>query len=189
MQAIAKLRSRSRVSSTTGSSWRHSHQIAIAIATTAITRKARDEMAIEPVVALAAIEHDFEAGEADRDERDTDTVDPQLAAAPRLTPFLGELRRVLNQPARKQQRHQSDRDVDEENPAPREVVGDPSAERRPDRRRRDDRHAVERESAAELLLGEGIDQDRLFHRRETAAANSLQHAEHDQHCKARRDAA
>jgi hypothetical protein len=62
--------------------------------------KTRDELATEPVVTLAAIEHDFEACETNRDERDTDTVDPQLAAAPRLTAFLGELRRVLDQPAR-----------------------------------------------------------------------------------------
>ena len=46
--------------------------------------KSRDEVAFEPVVALAAIEHDFEAREADRDQRDADIVDPQLAAASRL---------------------------------------------------------------------------------------------------------
>jgi len=37
-------------------------------------------------------------------------------------------------------------------------VGDPSTERRPDRRRRDHRHAVERESSAEFFFRESIDQ-------------------------------
>jgi hypothetical protein len=38
-------------------------------------------MATEPVVKFAAIEDDFEASETNRDERDSDTVDSQLAAA------------------------------------------------------------------------------------------------------------
>jgi hypothetical protein len=61
--------------------------------------------------------------------------------------------------------------------------------RRPDCRRRDDRLAVECESSAEFFLGESIDQDCLFDRRQTAAADSLQHAEEDQHRQTRCDAA
>jgi hypothetical protein len=52
-----------------------------------------------------------------------------------------------------------------------------------------DRHAVEREGAAQLLLGKGIDQNRLLNRSETTTANSLEHAKHDQHGKAGRGAA
>ena len=62
--------------------------------------KSRDKMALQPVVALATIQHDFKAGESDRDQADPDVVDPKLASALRGLPFLGEFDRIVNQPAR-----------------------------------------------------------------------------------------
>src|ERR1700730_2493033 len=119
-------------------------------------------MAFQPVVALAAIENDLEAGNPNRNQDDPYVVDPQTATATSLDAFRGEFNRIVDQPARKDQRDQADRNVDKENPAPRETICNPSSKRRTDRRRSDYRHAVERESAAELFLGKGIDQDGLL---------------------------
>ena len=68
----------------------------------------------------------------------------------------------------------ADGNVDEENPAPAPVIGDPSAERRADGRRGDDRHAVEREGGGAFRGGKRVDEDCLLDRREAAAADSLQ---------------
>jgi len=64
--------------------------------------KSRDKAAAEPVVALAPIEHDLEAGKSDRYQHDTNVVDPELPAAPCLAAFLGEFGRIVNESAGKQ---------------------------------------------------------------------------------------
>ena len=75
-------------------------------------------MAAQPIVALTAVQDDFQAGEPDRDENDPDIVDAQLAPAPSLSPFRHEPRRIVNQPARQQKRGEPNWNVDEENPTP-----------------------------------------------------------------------
>src|SRR5215472_14229636 len=79
-----------------------------------------NEMAAEPIIALPTIQHDLEAGEADRDQHNPDAVDTELTAAPRLEPLLGKLRWVVNEPARKGERQQPNRNINEEHPTPRE---------------------------------------------------------------------
>ena len=76
---------------------------------------------------------------------------------------------------------QADGDVDEEDPAPVVVVGDPAAEDGADGRRGDDGDGVEREGRGAFGWREGVDEDGLFDRREAAAADALQDAgdEHD----------
>ena len=79
-----------------------------------------------------------------------------------------------------QQRNNSDRNIDEENPAPVEIVGDPPAQRGTDRRRQHHGHAVNRESHAALSGFKRVGQDGLFAGLQTAAAGTLQNAEDDQ---------
>lgn len=95
----------------------------------------------------------------------------------------------MNQPAREQQRQQADRNVEEEHPPPREAVGNPPTQRRTDGRRRHDSHTVECESRPQLCGRKRVDQDRLCHRRQAAAANSLQHPAEDQHAETGRETA
>ena len=100
-----------------------------------------------------------------------------------------EIRRILNQPRGEQQRKNSDRNIDEENPAPGEVVGDPAAESRTDRRRRDDRHSVDGECHAAFGGRKCIGQNRLLARLQSAAARALQNAADDQNGQIRRESA
>ncbi len=100
-----------------------------------------------------------------------------------------EVRRVRHDAVREDQRRDADGDVDEEHPAPGEVVGDEAAERRPDRGREDDGHAVDGHRHAALRRREGVGQDGLLARAEAAAADALQDAEEDERAERRRDAA
>src|ERR1700677_4760031 len=99
-------------------------------------------MTAEPIVALAAIQDHFQATEAECNQPYSNMVDTQFTGAARGLYLFDERRWILDHAARQDQRDDADRNVDEEDPAPREVVGDPSAERRTNRRRDYDRHAV-----------------------------------------------
>ncbi len=50
-------------------------------------KKYENEVALEPVFAFAAIQHHFQAGEADRHQRDPDVIDAELSGLPRLFPL------------------------------------------------------------------------------------------------------
>ncbi|ABA48951.1 200 kDa antigen p200, putative [Burkholderia pseudomallei 1710b] len=137
-------------------------------------RERADERRREPVLVLAAIEHHLQTAEADRDQRDADVVDRQAARAAAFP------RRILDELDHRERSQHADRHVEQEHPAPREVVGDPAAERRAEHRRDDDRHGRDRERAVALLGRERIEDDRLLVRLQAAAEQPLQHAEHDQ---------
>ena len=149
-------------------------------ATMAIAKKNDDEIAFEPVFGLSAIENHFQARECHGHGENSPAIDFQFAVFARGFHFTLEFRRIGEQAAGEDQRDDADRDVDEENPAPAPVVGDPAAERRTDCRRGDDSHAVEREGCGALMRRESIDEDRLLDRCEPAAADSLQDAEKDE---------
>jgi hypothetical protein len=74
-------------------------------------------------------------------------------------------------------REYADRSVDQKAPMPGEIVGQPSAERRPDNRRHHHRDAEQREGLAALGRRERVRQDRLRHRHHAAAPQSLQNPE------------
>ncbi len=80
-----------------------------------------------------------------------------------------------------EEREQADGDVDEEDPAPVVVVGDPAAEHGADGGRGDDGDGVEGEGGGAFGGREGVDEDGLLDRGEAAAADALQDArdEHD----------
>ena len=69
------------------------------------------------------------------------------------------------------------------------MVRDPTAQRRPDRRRGHNRHAVESEGCRPFSGWKGIYKDGLFHRSQSSAADSLQHAKKNQRAQAGGEAA
>ena len=128
----------------------------------------------EPVVDLAAVEENFEGSGADADEGDADAVDVELAAdADGLAlGFKGWVDRGRS--GGEEEGHDADGDVDEEDPAPVVVVGDPAAEHGADGGRGDDGDGVEGEGGGALGGREGVDQDGLLDGGEAAAADALQ---------------
>ena len=75
----------------------------------------------------------------------------------------------------------ADGNVDEEDPAPGEVVGDPAAEGGADGGREHGDEAVEGEGLAALLRLKGVGHDGLGHGLHAAAACALDDAEDEQH--------
>ncbi len=100
-----------------------------------------DRAGPEPIVDLAAVEHDFKAGESRGDQGKADPIDLQ-SAGKTLFALALEHFRLVDEPMHQRQRGHPDRHVDEEDPVPGEIVGDPAAERRADRRRDDHGDAV-----------------------------------------------
>src|SRR5271154_3645286 len=81
-----------------------------------------DEMRFEPIVALSLIKNDLQSAQAQRHETEADVIDCGLAQLAAL-----EVWRILNQPRGQQYGNDPDRNVNEENPTPGEVVGNPSS--------------------------------------------------------------
>ena len=108
-----------------------------------------------------------------------DPVDLQ-AARPALAALAFEHLRLVHQPVHQEEREDAERHVDEKNPVPGIVVGDPAADRRADGRRHDHGDAVDGEGLRTLPRREGIGQHGLFAGRHAAAAQALQNAENDQ---------
>ena len=77
-------------------------------------------------------------------------------------------------------RGEADRTVDQEAPAPGEIVGKPAAERRADHRRDDHRDAEQGEGLAPLRRRERSRQDRLRDRHHAAAGEALEEAEQEE---------
>ena len=92
-----------------------------------------------------------------------------------------QVRRVVHQGARQEQRQDAHGDVDEEDPSPGVVVGDPAAQGRADDRRHDDAHAVGGHGQALLGPRETLDQDRLARRLQRPAARPLEMRKNTSH--------
>ena len=143
-----------------------------------------DEARCKPIVLLAFIEHDLQAAHGEGEKAQAEVVDLPEAGAVGLDP-----RRVLYQPGDQEEGQNTDRNVDEEDPAPGEVVGDPAAERGSDGGREDGDQAIEGECLAAFLRLEAVGHDGLGHGLHSAAAGSLQNAADKQHGQRRRSAA
>ena len=102
---------------------------------------------------------------------------------------LALVRWFVDQPVHKAKREKPDRHIDKENPVPGEIVGDPSADRRPHRRRDNDGNAIKRKSLAASVRRKSIGKNGLFAGRHAAAAESLQDTKENQGAKARSKAA
>ncbi len=90
-------------------------------------------------------------------------------------------RGVLNEAGDEEEGEDADGDVDEEDPAPGEVVGDPAAEGGANGGRQDRDETVKGEGLAALLRFERVRHDGLGHGLHAAAARSLNDAEKQQH--------
>ena len=127
---------------------------------------------MKPVFDLAAIEHELQAAEGQRDQRKADPVDLEPAGQPFFA-FPFEDFRLHHQPLHQHKRENAERHVDEKDPMPGIIVGDPAADGRTDGRRHDDGDAVDGERLRTLLRREGIGQHRLLAGRHAAAAETL----------------
>src|ERR1017187_3169335 len=134
-----------------------------------------DEVGFKPVVALALVEDDLQSSEAERYKAEADVIDFGFAELATL-----EIGRVLNEPRGQQQGNDADRNVDEKNPAPGEVVGDPAAEGRADRRCSDYGDAVNRKGHAAFGGRKGVGKNGLLAGLQAASAGALQHAANDE---------
>ena len=130
----------------------------------------------EPVVDLAAVEEDFESCGAKADECDADPVDAKLAVDANGFAFLGEGGWVVDEAVGEEEREDADGDVDEEDPTPVVVIGDPAAKDGPDGGGGDDGYRVEGEGGGAFSRREGVYEDGLFDGGEAAAADALQDA-------------
>src|ERR1700758_4220655 len=132
-------------------------------------------MRLEPVFPLAFIEHHLKRAKPKRHEPQSDVVDVSFSQLAAL-----EVRRILNQPRGQQDGQNPDRNIDEENPPPAEIVGDPTPESRTDRGRGNDRHSINRKRHTSFGWRKSIGQYGLFARLQSTTANSLKNPANDQ---------
>jgi hypothetical protein len=142
---------------------------------------------MEPVVFLALVEHDLQSAEAEREQADSDVIDAHVSA--QALELHGEIVRIFDQARHQQHRKHPDRHVHVEDPAPLIVVGDPTADSRPDRRREHDHHSIYGKRGAQPFGRKTVPQDGLRYRLQAAAASSLDNAKQNQHSERRREPA
>src|SRR3984885_15122378 len=144
----------------------------------------QNEVRFEPVIALTFVEDDLKGSEAERDETEAGVVDAGFAKLAAL-----EVGRILDEARGEKQRNNSDWNIDKENPAPGEVVGNPTAERRADGRCHDNGDAIDGERHSPFGGCECIGQNSLLARLQSAAARALEDAEEDEHAEVGRESA
>ena len=136
-----------------------------------------DHGVAEPVLFLALVEGEFETANAQGYEAQAHEVDLEVLC---LLHAQLEVGWVFDDAVAEVERDEADGDVDEEDPVPVEVVGDPAAEGGADGGSDDDGHAVDGEGLATLFDGESVGQDGLLAGGEAAAACALQDARDDE---------
>ena len=134
-----------------------------------------DEGGGKPVVLFALIEHDLHAAHGDRQQSEADVVQ-----FPEIGTICFDPGRILDQAADQKEREYADGQIDVEDPSPGVVVGDPTADRRPEGWRKHCHKTVEREGLATLLFFEGIRHDGLRHRLEAATSDALKYTRNEQ---------
>ncbi len=143
-----------------------------------------DEAGSEPVVLFALVEHDLEAAHGEGEEGQAHVIHVAELGEVGLDP-----RRIFDHAGDEDEGEDADGNVDEEDPAPGEVVGDPAAESGADGWREDGDEAVEGKGLAALLGFKGVGHDGLGHGLHAAAAGALNDAEDEQHGQGGRRAA
>ena len=134
-----------------------------------------NKVGLEPVIALALVQHHLQASQPQGNKAQADVIDPGLAEFAAV-----QIRGVLDEAGSQQQRHDAYRDIDEENPAPGEIVGDPASQRRTDGRRHDHGDPIDGERHSSLGGQKCIGQDRLLAGLQAASSHALQNPENDQ---------
>ena len=139
-------------------------------------------------VFLAFIEDELEGAEGEGDEAEAEQIEADAALLVALD-LGGDPGWIFDDALGEKERKDADGDVEVEDPAPVEVIGDVAAEGGADGGRDDDGEAVHGKGLASLFWGEGVGEDGLLGRREAAAADALQDAAEDQQRKGGGDAA
>src|SRR6516165_5103469 len=147
-------------------------------------REYENKLRLKPVVALTFVQNDLQRTEAERDEAEANVVDFRFAQFTAL-----EIGRVLDEARSEQERENPNWNVDEENPAPAVVVGNPSAQSRADRGSHDDRNTIDCERHAAFGGWKGVRQNGLFTGLEAAPACTLQNTKDNQQRQVRRESA
>src|SRR6202795_1526591 len=83
-----------------------------------------DEVGAEPIVALALIEDHLHGAETEGEEAEADVINAEASAF-----LLLHVGGIADEHIGEQQRNDADGNIDEENPAPVEIVSNPAAER------------------------------------------------------------
>ena len=133
----------------------------------------------EPIFELAPVQEHLQGADRQAQGGETEEVKRFAAAVPRLADEYQNADCGEN----------PERDVDEEHPAPIVLVGQPTAERRPDDRTQDDPHAPDRHRLGVPVGRVDLQKHRLRQRDERRAADTLQQAIDHDLAEARRDAA
>jgi hypothetical protein len=141
--------------------------------------QADDEVGAETVVLLIAIEKDLQGAEADDDQGQADHIDVQALRQKGLALVFQDLR-FHHQPLDQEQGQHANREVDQKDPVPGEVVRQPAAQDRTDGGGADDRQAVERKGLGPLFRGKRVSEHGLLGRCHPASADALDDAG-DQH--------
>ena len=147
-----------------------------------------DEVRAEPVVLLAFVEDELQGAEADGEQAEAGVVEIEPAFA-LVGDFFADVGWIFNDARGEEEGENGDGDVDEEDPAPGVVVGDPAAERGTDGGREDDGHPIDGEGLAAFAGRKGVREDGLLAGLEAAAAGSLEDAEKDEQRKRGSEAA
>ena len=134
-------------------------------------RAADDEVRLEPVQVVALVEDDLQGADADHQGDQADVVHRRL---------LDHHRACLQLLVDDESGEQADRHVDEEDPRPAVVVGDPAAEDRPGDRRHHRDHREQGQGHAALRRWVDGDQQGLGDRIQRPGDEALQGAEADQ---------
>ena len=137
-----------------------------------------DQIRGEPVVLLALVENELEGAEGEAEETEAE----QIELHPPLLGFFDLLFdpwRIFDDARGEEEGKDTDGDVEEEDPAPVEVVGDIAAESGADGRGHDNCEAVHCKGLPTFFRWEGVGEDRLLGGGEAAAADALEDSEED----------
>ena len=134
---------------------------------------------VEPIVLLALVQHVLHCTKADREQRKSNPIELEGTRLDRIAQIVPD----------QCCRDDADRQIDEERPAPREIVGNPATEHRPERRTDDHTHCEDPLRQALLFERVRIAQNRLRGGDQATSAEALNDAPEDRRSKARREAA
>ena len=124
-------------------------------------REELNEVRAKPVLFLSFVQHHLKATQAQGHEGKAEVIDLQSVTPDGFVLAYGP-GGFVHQPAGQDQRQDANGNVDEKDPAPVVIVGDPPAERRTDRRRDHHGDAIQREGHSALPRLEGVGEDRLL---------------------------
>ncbi len=133
----------------------------------------------EPAQILAAVEHHLQRADAERQRQEAEPRERHVAADRALGHEGGEAEHGQD----------AERQVDEEHPAPRIILGQPAAEGRAHDRPEHHAHAPDRHRRAAPGRRIGVEHHRLAERHQRGAEHALQQAEGDHLLDALRDPA